>query len=240
MDDFGPVSPLAPTAPSFWQRVRDSFYTLARVSGLSRLFEESAPAEKSLAFTMAVIALGAKLAKADGRVTRSEVAAFRSVFIIPPEEEANAARVFDLARQDVAGFDIWAGRIARMFGENDPVLHDLMEGLFVIAAADGHFAPGEIAFLRETARIFAIPAPVFDALLARHDPKGCDPRDVLGLGPNDGLAEARARWHHLVKEAHPDQAIARGLPPEAIKLAEARVRALNDAWQKFQKMAQPS
>ncbi|MGR3199358.1 MAG: TerB family tellurite resistance protein, partial [Paracoccus sp. (in: a-proteobacteria)] len=66
------------------------------------------PPERSVAFTIAVIALGAKLAKVDGTVARSEVSAFRRVFIIPRSEEKNAARVFDLARQDVAGFDAWA------------------------------------------------------------------------------------------------------------------------------------
>ena len=63
------------------------------------------PPEKSVAFTIAVIALAAKMAKADGRVQRSEVAAFRRIFTIPRSEEKNAGRVFDLARQDVAGYD---------------------------------------------------------------------------------------------------------------------------------------
>lgn len=228
------TDPLPPPAPrSFWQRVTDGILALVQATGLSQLFEEAAPPEKSVAFTMAVIALGAKMAKADGQVTRSEVAAFRRVFVIPPEEEHNAARVFDLARQDVAGFDIWAGRIARMFGPGDPVLADVLDGLFVVAGADGTLAEPEIDFLRETARIFAIPGPEFAAMLARHDPSGCEPCGILGVGLDTSLEVARDRWRALVREAHPDRAIARGLPPEAVQLAETRTRALNEAWDKF-------
>ena len=91
--------PELPKPRSFWQRIGDR---LAAIIGTRRA---ATPPEKSVAFTIAVISLGAKLAKADGAVARSEVAAFRRLFIIPRAEEKNAGRVFDLARQDVAGFD---------------------------------------------------------------------------------------------------------------------------------------
>ncbi|MDP5305779.1 molecular chaperone DjiA [Paracoccus sp. 2205BS29-5] len=195
------------------------------------------PPERSVAFTIAVIALGAKLAKADGAVARSEVAAFRRVFIIPRAEEKNAARVFDLARQDVAGFDAWARRIAAMFPAGDPVLADVLEGLCVIAVADGDMHENEIAFIDEVGRIFGLAPGRIAALRARHDPKaGCPPCDVLGIDVDTPLPEARKRWRSLVREAHPDRAIARGLPPEAVRLAEARTRRLNEAWQKFRDM----
>ena len=61
---------------------------------------------RSIAFTIAVIALGAKMAKADGTVSRDEVAAFREVFQVPPQEETHLRRVFDLARRSTAGSSI--------------------------------------------------------------------------------------------------------------------------------------
>mgnify|MGYP003610934504 CR=1 FL=1 len=223
--------PDLPRPRSFWQRIAD------RLAALLGNRPAASPPEKSVAFTIAVIALGAKLAKADGQVARSEVAAFRRVFIIPPAEEAHAARVFDLARQHVAGFDAWARRIAAMFPPGDPVLADVIEGLFIIALADGALHAAEIAFIDEVARIFGVGAAELAAIRARHDPDaGCPPCEVLGVAPDTPLPEARRRWRALVREAHPDRAIARGLPPEAIRLAEARTRALNDAWQAFRAM----
>ena len=37
-----------------------------------------------------------------------------------------------------------------------------------------------------------------------------------------------------VKDSHPDGMIARGVPPEAIKLAERRLIAINAAWDEIQ------
>ena len=193
--------------------------------------------ERSIAFTIAVIALGAKLAKADGTVVKSEVAAFRRIFVIPRAEEKNAARVFDLARQDVAGFDAWARRIAAMFPPGDPVLSDVIEGLFIIALADGDMHDAEIAFIDEVGRIFGLTPGQIATIRMRHDTKrACPPCEVLGVAPDTPLPEARKRWRDLIREAHPDRAIARGLPPEAIRLAEARTRRLNEAWEAFRNM----
>ncbi len=234
MDAATPMPGNCPELPrprSFWQRIADRF---AAIVGARR---PATPPEKSVAFTIAIISLGAKLAKADGAVARSEVAAFRRLFVIPRAEEKNAARVFDLARQDVAGFDAWAQRIARMFPKGDPVLSDIIEGLFIIAVADGDLHEAEIVFIDEVARIFAIPPEEVTAIRIRHDRRnGCPSCEVLGVAPDTPLPEARKRWRELVRENHPDRAIARGLPPEAIRLAETRTRALNEAWDAFRHM----
>ena len=105
------------------------------------------------AFTTAVTALGAKLAKADGRVSREEVAAFREVFHVPPDEVKNVARVFDQAKRSTAGFEAYARQIAYMFSNRPAVLEELLDALFHIAKADGGVEAGELAYLREVARI---------------------------------------------------------------------------------------
>jgi DnaJ like chaperone protein len=217
---------------SIWTRISDALAALAKGEGLSAVFDRlKTPPEKSIGFTIAVIALGAKMAKADGTVTRDEVMAFREVFTIPPQEEGNAARVFNLARQDVAGFDLYAEKIAAMFGPGDAVLVDLMEGLFHIALADGDYHPHEDAFLRDVAGIFGIGAPCFRSLVARFVPDAVpDPYDVLGVAHDAPIAEVRAAWRQAVRDNHPDRLISRGLPEEAIRLAENRMAAINRAW----------
>ncbi|ETD82392.1 TerB family tellurite resistance protein [Rhodobacter capsulatus] len=220
---------------SLWARIGEALSALARGEGLSAVFDHlKTPPERSVAFTIAVIALGAKMAKADGRVTRDEVTAFRRVFVIPPGEEQNAARVFDMARTDVAGFDAYARKIAAMFGPGAPVLQDLLEGLFTIALADGEYHDNEDAFLHEVAAIFGLDQACFRSIRATYVADAPpDPWSVLELAPGSDLAAARARWKAMVREAHPDRAMARGLPPEAVKLAEERVIALNRAWEEI-------
>ncbi|AUH35500.1 molecular chaperone DjlA [Paracoccus tegillarcae] len=228
-----PSAPELPKPRSFWQRIGD------RLAAMLSPRRASVPPERSVAFTIAVIALGAKLAKADGAVVKAEVAAFRRIFVIPRAEEKNAARVFDLARQDVAGFDAWAKRIAAMFPPADPVLSDVIEGLFIIALADGEMHDAEVTFIDEVGRIFGMTQAQIATIRMRHDPnRGCPPCEVLGIAPDTPLPTARKRWRALILDAHPDRAIARGLPPEAIRLAEARTRRLNEAWNEFRGMQQ--
>ena len=217
---------------SIWTRISDALAALAKGEGLAAVFDRlKTPPEKSVGFTIAVIALGAKMAKADGQVTKNEVTAFREVFAIPAAEEANAARVFNLARQDVAGFDLYAGKIAAMFGPGNSALVDLMEGLFHIALADGDYHPHEDAFLREVAGIFGIGAPCFRSLVARFVPDAVpDPYDVLGVAHDAPIDQVRAAWRQAVRDNHPDRLVSRGLPEEAIRLAENRMAAINRAW----------
>lgn len=217
---------------SIWTRITDAVSALANGESLSEVFDRlRTPPEKTVAFTIAVIALSAKMAKADGLVTRDEVMAFREVFSIPPEDEAGAAKVFNLARQDVAGFDDYARRIRAMFGEDHGTLCDLMEGLFHIAMADGTYHPGEDAFLAEVAEIFDLPEGSFRRLKSRFVPDAePDPFDVLGVSPEMPIDEIRAVWRKLVRDSHPDVMIARGVPEEAVKLSEKRLIAINRAW----------
>jgi len=217
---------------SIWSRIADAMRSLAAGEGLGAVLARlSTPPERSTAFTIAVIALGAKMAKADGQVTRDEVTAFRQIFTIPRESEPAAARVFNLARQDVAGFETYAAQIARMFGPGSATLSDLLDGLFHIALADGAYHPGEDRFLRRCAEIFGFDEAAFARLRAGWAPQAPDPWAVLGLDPGADANAVRTRWRALVRETHPDRMIARGLPEEAVKLATARLARVNAAYE---------
>lgn len=228
---------------SIWTRIAEALSALAAGEGLSVVLDRlrNAPApERSIGFTIAVIALGAKMAKADGTVTRDEVSVFRRIFAMAPEEEANAARVFNLARQDVAGFDTYARKVAALFRKEDEalcaddrnVLIDLLEGLFAIAMADGAYHPQEDTFLEQVATIFGLDARCYRVVRARFvDGAPRDPYDVLGIEPDATIADARAAWKQAVRDSHPDAMIARGVPAEAVKLAERRLIAINEAWE---------
>ncbi len=221
---------------SIWTRIAEAIAALANGESLSEVFDKlRGDPDRSVGFTIAVIALGAKMAKADGRVTKDEVVAFREVFLIPPEEEANAARVFNLARQDVAGFDTYARRIKAMYGEDDRPLCDLLEGLFHIAVADGVYHPKEDDFLYEVAMIWGFDERRFRGVRAQFVKEAeRDPYDVLGVDPDAPMEDVRKAWRQLVRETHPDMMIARGVPEEAVKLAERRMVAINRAWEDIQ------
>ncbi|MEL7253016.1 MAG: molecular chaperone DjiA [Pseudomonadota bacterium] len=220
---------------SIWTRISEALSALAKGESLTQVFEHlRTPPERSVAFAIAVIALGAKMAKADGLVTRDEVTAFREVFQIAEADHDGAARVFNLARQDVAGFEEYATRIRSMFGDDTHALSDLMEGLFHIAVADGVYHPNEDDFLERVGEIFGLSDKEFRALRTRFVPDGkADPYDVLGVSPDMSKEEIRQAWRRLVRETHPDRMLARGVPEEAVKLAEKRMVDINRAWEEI-------
>lgn len=187
-----------------------------------------------LLFTIAIIALSAKMAKADGEVTHDEVQAFERMFRVPPHEAANVRRVFNMARQDTAGYEAYAAQIARLFRGNPAMLEDILDGLFEIAKADGVFHPREMAFLERVGDIFGFSPAVFRRIRASHfGPDAEDPYAVLGVSHEASDEEIRRTYLLLVRENHPDKLIARGVPEEFLKLANDKLAAINGAYDKI-------
>jgi DnaJ like chaperone protein len=191
---------------------------------------------KQIAFTIGVIMLGAKMAKADGVVTRDEVQAFREVFQVPPEEIRNVGRIFDIARQDAAGFEPYARQVADLFEDSPEVLEDLMHGLFHIAKADHVIHPAELAYLQGVAEIFGFDEHGFQRIRAHHvAPEASDPYLILGLSHDAGEEEVKRTYRKLSRENHPDRLIAQGLPQEFIDLGNEKMAHINDAYDKIRR-----
>ncbi len=186
---------------------------------------------RRVTFTIAVIALGAKMARADGEVTRDEVTAFNEVFQVPPGEEAHMRTIFDLARRSTHGFESYARQVGRLFADDRAVLEDLLGGLFHIALADGEVCPAEDAYLREVTLLFGFGLADYTRIRATHvgPPPEDDPHAILGVTAGASVDEIRGAYHRLVREHHPDVLISQGLPPEIMTRATARVARINAA-----------
>ena len=201
------------------------------VAGHFFLDRESDP---GVTFTIAVVALAGKMARADGVVSEQEFEIFRQAFGVPPEEDSNIRRIFNLARQDIAGFEYYAGQIARLFVGNPAMLEDVLDGLFEIAKADGVLHPEEAKFLERVADIFGFAPNEFRRIRASHfAPELTDPYVILGLSYSADDNELRQTYRRLVRENHPDSLMARGVPQEFIKLATDKLAAINTAYEKI-------
>ena len=169
------------------------------------------------------MALAAKMAKSDGVVLRSEVDAFARIVEVPEAERDRVRRLFDLAKATTAGFEAYAGQLAEALREEPKLLEDVLDGLFLIATADGAVHEAELGYLQAVAAIFGIEARDFDRIAARHVRRADDPYMIQ---------ELKRRYRALVAENHPDRGIARGLPAEAIRIATERLAAINAAWER--------
>ncbi len=189
-----------------------------------------------VAFTIGVIALAAKLAKADGTVTRDEVEVFKRVFPVPRDEESNVGHLFNLAKQDVAGFDSYARQLASLFRSKPGVLEDLLDSLFMVAKADNELHEAELAYLRNVAQIFGFTSAQFERIRASHfGPDRGDPYVILGVDRTMSNDDLKRAYHALVRENHPDSLMARGVPEEFVRLATVKLASINGAYEAIKK-----
>ena len=182
-------------------------------------------------FATGLIALCAKMAKADGVVTNDEVKAFRQIIDVPDEDLDKVARLFDLAKQSSAGFEAYAGQIAAAFRDDQPLLESILDGLYHIAKADHAIHEAETRYLKAVAIRFGFSEAEFATIEARHVTRPEDPYAALGAEPAMSDDALKALYRRRVAENHPDHLIARGMPPEAIRIATLRLAAINAAWE---------
>lgn len=196
---------------------------------------QASPQRKQVAFTIAAIALAAKMAQADGHASETEAAAFERLFQVPVVEQQNMRRFYRLARQSVDGYEAYAKQAAALLGPGSPVLEDLLEALLMIATVDG-VHPGEMDYLAKVAELMGFGARAWAAIQARHIPLSPDdPFGVLGLVPGASDADIRQAYRRLARDHHPDRHMAEGTPPEFIRVAEARMASINGAYAKLMK-----
>jgi DnaJ like chaperone protein len=224
---------------SVWARISELAHDLGGTIGhvLSGITGSSTAPEKSVGFTIGMIALGAKMAKADGVVTADEITAFAQVFHVPEKDRAAVDRVFNLAKQDVAGFETYAAQVAKLFTKQSEVLENVLDGLFHIAKADGVIHEDELTYLERVAEIFGYTKIDFARIRSRHIAVIDDPYDMLGLERGASLAVVKRKYKSLVKSLHPDRQIAAGVPAEMVRLATERMARVNAAYNLLTKEA---
>ncbi|HEY2751469.1 DnaJ family molecular chaperone [Phenylobacterium sp.] len=183
------------------------------------------------AFSTAVTALGAKLAKADGQAQAAEYAAFAEVFQPEPASAGNVRRLYQLARQTTRGFESYARRLQKRYRNCPQLLEDVVDGLFHIATSDGVVTGEELAYLQRVSELFGQSPLVFRRLKATHlGHEADDPYAVLGVAHDASDLKLRQAWKEMLSAAHPDRARARGLPPEFVEVAEVKAAAINAAF----------
>lgn len=220
---------------SIWERIGEWIEDAHRRTLGSALdaFVQMKARRDEAAFSIALIALSAKIAKADGFVTEDEVIAFRRFFSYPAKEESKVRMIFDLAKQDVAGFEHYVRKVARIFEDEPIVLEDVIDCLLYVALADGQAHPREVALIEEAATSFGLSAGAWRRIKAAHLGSGADdPYLILDLSPDTDLAGVREKYRALMRENHPDALIARGVPPGLVRIAENRTAAINAAYER--------
>jgi len=206
----------------------------ARRSGFHRSF---APPQQ--VFAIALIILTAKLAKADGQVSKEELVAIKNKLKVPDHEIDQVGKIFNKAKEDSLGYEPYAQQIAQIYRNNLAVLDEVINILFYIAEADGKVSESEIAMIKNIAIIFGISQSQFEGIReSRKSSDKLNPYIVLGCSSNDDFATVRKKYLQLSKEHHPDILMNKGVPKEVIEESKKKMRAINSAFDQIEKMKQ--
>ena len=185
---------------------------------------------KQIGFTIGVIVLSAKMAKADGKVTKSEIKAFKEKVKVPDNEIKNVARLWDQAKKTTDGFEVYAKQISNLFEKNSSVLEELLNLLVIIAEADGKITYLEKLYLKEVSNIFGFSKQDFERICSSTLNKVADPYQTLGVSKDTPLEEIKNKWKKLAIKHHPDRLIAQGIPQDIIETNTYRLKEINNAW----------
>ena len=180
-------------------------------------------AVKQVNFTIGIIALSAKMAKADGIVSHQELDAFKKGLIINQNELNNVEKVWNFAKQSVHGFESYARQLAKLFKPNS------------IAISDGKITVEETEFLKKVSDIFGFDKIKFDLLIEIYSNNENDPYTILQSNINDPIDQINKKRITLLKRHHPDVLIAKGQPLEFVEKNNHYVKMINKSWEYIKK-----
>jgi len=187
-------------------------------------------------FAISLIILTAKLAKADGHVSKEELIAIKNKLKIPNHEIDQVAQIFNKAKNDSVGYEPYAHQISQIYKNNSAVLDEVINILFYIAEADGKVSNSELLMIKNISKIFNISDIQFEGI--RESRKGSDklnPYVVLGCNNTDDFSIIRKKYLKLSKEHHPDLLMSKGVPKEVIEESKNKIRAINSAYEQIEK-----
>ena len=207
-------------------------HAIDKIKTKKKLPEETAL--KQIGFTIGVIVLSAKMAKADGKVTEDEIRAFKEKISIPDNEIKNVAKLWDQAKKTTDGFEIYAKQIADLLGKNSSVLEELLKLLIIIALADGKITIPEIKYLKKVGNIFGFSKEDFERIYSSKSGVSADPYQILGVSRDASVDEIKQKWKQLAINHHPDRLISQGIPEDLIHKSTSRLKEINNAWDTIQ------
>ena len=190
---------------------------------------------KSIVFTAGVIALSAKMAKADGKVTKEEILTFRQLVQIPKDDINQVSKLWELAKETTDGYELYAKQIYSLFRNQSEILERILDILFEIAKSDGKIDSAELNYLKNVSNIFNFDEIIFQKLLALHNPEN-NSFEILGVKISDSLEDIRKKWKEMVKNNHPDKLVGQGMPIEFIESANQKLAIINSAFEEIKSL----
>ena len=225
--------------------------------GMGRIGDEFAPGAQErvqTVFFTTVFSVMGHLAKADGKVSQSEIDMARQImqqFNLDAERRKVAINLFNQGKQADFPLDDVLVQFRQECHRRRNLMQMFVEILMHAAYADGELHPGERRVLEQVREALGFSTQVFqhiEAMVrnAQHfggaGAQGASPRDmlreayeVLGVEASASDAEVKKAYRRLMNQHHPDKLVSKGLPEEMIRLATEKSQEIRSAYDTIRK-----
>lgn len=193
-----------------------------------------------LDFTFTVMG---SLCKADGIVTRDEIAVAETIFTrlhLSGEHREAAKAAFNRGKAPDFDLDGEVRRFASVVHGNRPLLLTFLQIQCAAIAADGNVHRAEHEMLVRVARLLGLSerdVSQLEALLRTATGGAPSPQSklddaytALGLSPSASDAQVKHAYRRLMSQNHPDKLTGKGLPESMREMAEERTREISIAY----------
>lgn len=235
----GPIGAVAGAAfgHTFVDKKEDEYLT--SIPGGNGRASLSSNEEAQLVFFTAAFSMLAKVCKADGHVTPSEIQAVESFMErdlqLDPGSQETAKKIFRQAVNSPEPFDAFAHQFYSVFRSQPHIIELMLDVLFRVSSADGQISPQEDAMIGTAFRIFHYSDADFERFRSRYVKKTNQDYAVLKIEESASDDEVRKQYRKLVSEYHPDKIEAKGLPEEFVKFANDKFREIHEAYERIRK-----
>lgn len=203
-----------------------------------------------------LISMLAKLAKVDGRITTAEIERMERVIHeqlgLTGRKATRAKKIFNKAKESSVSFEQLAEDFKFLCYHKPYLRYTMLETLCSLAASDGDISQAEEKLLWTAGRTFGFSQSRYEQIRDVYSKqkrssqgwkqpkpeatKNLDPFDVLGLKRGASEAEIKKSYRKLVKETHPDTAIAQDLPEIVVESYERRFQEVQEAYDKIREI----
>ncbi len=193
-----------------------------------------------------LVAMFAKIAKADGVVSKGEIELIDEFFLqilrLTPEARRQAIAVFNQAKSTSIPYEVYVKHFHECFEDKQGLLEMVLDFLVALALADGELSAEEVILLSQTAGVFGIEHPAYEQHREERQQTdvGTDDKsrreyyaEILGLtGQRDfNVHDVKRVYKHLAVQYHPDKVAHLG--PKLREVAEKEMKKINEAYAFF-------
>jgi len=196
--------------------------------------------EKSqLTFFVATFSMLAKLARADGRITKEEIDSVENFMIydlkLSQESRKIAINIFHTAVKSNETFSDFAFQFYNQFRLNPQLLEFMIDILLRVSVADGTLSESEEKLILSAVKIFNFSEEGYKNIKLRYVKENEKYYSILGCNKKDSNEQIKRQYRKLVSDYHPDKIASKGLPEEFNKFAHEKFREIQEAYEENKK-----